>query len=87
MFMTRVLTGLLVGVLAATVAAADQQGSRPPQKSLPRTAQRGGPPGPRRRPAAGQVVAGRRRSIAELRLAPDQSARIEEIWQTVLHPR
>jgi Spy/CpxP family protein refolding chaperone len=80
-FMTRVLTGLLVGVLAATVAAADQQGSRPPQKEPAKDAQRGGPPGP---------DGGMQRFkwwqdpkvIAELRLAPDQSARIDEIWKT-----
>ena len=81
MFMKRVLTGLLVGVLAATVVAADQQGSRPPQKAPVKDGQRGGPPGS---PGGMQRMKWWQdpKVIAELRLAPDQSARIEEIWQS-----
>jgi Spy/CpxP family protein refolding chaperone len=79
--MRRVLTGVLVGFVAATVAAADAQGKdqRPPQKEPVRDAPRGGPPGP----SVGMRFKWWQdpKVIAELRLAPAQSARIAEIWQ------
>jgi Spy/CpxP family protein refolding chaperone len=79
-FMNRVLTAALAGLMVATLAAA-QQGQRPPQKDPGRDAQRGGPPGP---PGGMQRLKWWQdpKVIAELHLAPDQSARIEEIWQS-----
>jgi len=81
-----VLTGVLAGLLAATLAVADQhpQAQRSTPQATPKDpakdAQRGGPPG---------APGGMRfkwwqdpKVIAGLHLAPDQSTRIEEIWQT-----
>jgi Spy/CpxP family protein refolding chaperone len=74
---TRLITGLLAMLLAAAVLAGDQQ--RPPQ-GPPRADQkdtRGGPPQgvPR-----GSKWWQDDKIKAELRLAPEQSARIEEIF-------
>jgi Spy/CpxP family protein refolding chaperone len=77
---------VLMGLAVATLVAADQQraSQRPPQREPAANVQRGGPPGP---PDGMQ----RRkwwqddRIIAELRLAPDQSARIEEIFQAAFN--
>lgn len=86
MLMRRVLTGVLAGLLAATVAAADPHGNgqRPPQKEQVRDAPRGGPPGS---PGGMQRFKWWQDEhiIAELRLAPEQSARIEEIFQTAFN--
>jgi Spy/CpxP family protein refolding chaperone len=77
--MNRIVTAALAGLMVATMAAA--QGQRPPQKDQGRDAQRGGPPGP---PGGMQRLKWWQdpKVIAELHLAPDQSARIEEIWQS-----
>ena len=74
---TRVVTGVMAILLAASVLAGDQQ--RPPQ-SPPRSDQkdtRGGPPQgvPR-----GSKWWQDEKIKAELRLAPEQSARIDEIF-------
>lgn len=77
MLTTRIITGVLAVLLAATALAVDQQ--RSPQ-SQPRADQRdgrGGPPpgGPR-----GFKWWQDEKTVADLRLAPEQSARIEEIF-------
>lgn len=77
MLTTRVLTGIMVVLVAAAVLAGDQQ--RPPQ-APPRGDQkdtRGGPP---QGVSRGFKWWQDEKTKAELRLAPEQSARIEEIF-------
>jgi Spy/CpxP family protein refolding chaperone len=89
-----VLVGVLAGLVTATLAASAQhpqgvQRSTPQPSSTAspkdstRDAQRGGPPGAPGAPGAVRFKWWQDpKVIAELHLAPDQSARIEEIWQT-----
>jgi Spy/CpxP family protein refolding chaperone len=81
-FMRRVVAGVLAALALTTLVAADQQrtGQRPPQKE-PSRDQRGGPPGPPGEPPQRLKWWQDEKVIAELRLAPEQSARIEEIFQ------
>jgi Spy/CpxP family protein refolding chaperone len=85
-FMRRVLTGVLTGLLLATVAGAAplDRDQRPPQKEPVRDVPRGAPPGS---PGGMQRFKWWQDEhiIAELRLAPEQSARIEEIFQTAFN--
>jgi Spy/CpxP family protein refolding chaperone len=80
-FMRRVFTGVLFGLVLATLVSADQQptGQRPPRGGAVRDAAHGapGPPGETQRFKWWLDD----KIQAELRLAPDQSARIEEIFQ------
>ncbi len=82
MIMRRLVLSVLTSLVAATLASADQQGAGQRAAAQPaHDGQRGGPPG-----AAGGMQRMKwwqdEKVIAELRLAPEQSARIEEIWQT-----
>jgi Spy/CpxP family protein refolding chaperone len=75
------VAGVMVGVLvAATAGLAGQQraGQRTPPRDQPREAQRGGPQPQRSKWWQDDRIK------AELRLTPDQSARIEDIFQASL---
>jgi Spy/CpxP family protein refolding chaperone len=78
----RALAGAIAGLLmAALSAAAGQAVQRIPVKDPARDGQRGGPQGP---PGGGNRLKWWQdpKVIADLRLAPEQSARIDELWQT-----
>jgi Spy/CpxP family protein refolding chaperone len=70
---------VVIGLVLATVGAAGQQrtAQRPPQKDAPQTDQRGDHP---RDPQRGKWWQDEHFK-SELRLTPEQSARIEEIFQ------
>jgi Spy/CpxP family protein refolding chaperone len=80
--MSRIVTVMLAVLLGATVAVAGQQrGGQRPTQNQPRDDQRGdsrngSPPGPQRSKWWQDE-----KTKADLRLAPEQSARIEEIFQ------
>ncbi len=81
--MKRVVTAVLVGLLLTSFAAADpphRTGAQPPSQPQPqvRDGQRGGPPGGAQRSKWWQDE----KIKADLRLAPEQTARIEEIFET-----
>lgn len=86
MFVKRVVTAVLVGVLLTPFAAADphRTGAQRPSQPQPqvrdgqRGDQRGGPPGGAQRSKWWQDE----KIKADLRLAPEQTARIEEIFET-----
>jgi Spy/CpxP family protein refolding chaperone len=77
--MRRALTGVFVALVVAALGAAEHQGKgqRPAKPEPARDSQRNGTPGGMRFKWWQD-----HKVVAELRLAPDQSARIEEIWQT-----
>ncbi len=79
MLKRRIVTGVLAGLALTAMVAADQQrvAQRPPQKDPVRDAAHVGPPPGETRFKWWQDE----RIVAELRLAPEQSARIEEIFQ------
>jgi len=87
LLMTRFVTGVLAAIALTVVVAADQQrtstSQHPPQKEPVRDASRVPPPaGP---PPGGRLKWWQDDKIkGDLRLAPEQSARIEEIWQAAL---
>lgn len=76
MLMKRVLTVVLAGLTVASMAAGAPQAQRASQKEPPRDGQRGGSPVNRFKWWQDPRVVG------DLRLAPEQSARIDEIWET-----
>jgi Spy/CpxP family protein refolding chaperone len=83
--MRRFVTGVLAAVALTTMVAAEQQRAsntqqRPPQKDQAGRGAPGGPPGGLQRAKWWQDD----RIKADLRLAPEQSARIEEIFQAAL---
>jgi len=80
-FIMRVLTGLLVGVLGHDGCPLTSQGSRPPPEDPARDAQRGGPPGSR--PAsADEVVAGPQGHLPNCGWLLTSRPGFEEIWQS-----
>ena len=82
--MKRVVTTVLAGLMLTAFVAADQQRagaqrpSQPPPQPQGRDGQRGGPSGGPQRSKWWQDE----KIKAELRLAPEQTARIEEIFQS-----
>lgn len=86
MFMRRLVTGLLAAVVLTAMVAAEQQRPGPGQRDAVKEASRGVPGGPPGGPPGGMRFKWWQddRIKAELRLAPEQSARIEEIFQAAL---